>query len=300
MKVGFIGLGGMGKYIALNIVDAGFDLTITDLREKPVHELVERGAHSASTPREVASVCDVVFASLPTNEVSEQVALGPDGVLAGAKKGDIYVDTSTISPGLIRKIGKEAEKVGVDVIDAPVSGGIEQRKAGTLSIMLGGNEDSVAKIRPILESYGTNIFHMGELGSGATIKLVNNFTMAINMVSALEALVLGVKAGLSVDKLKEVISVSSGHSFVFDMMVEGVQNRAIEPEPGNTALMALRTVRKDITFAMDLARDLKVPVFVGTAAAQAWTSAEAQGLEDMENHALIKVLEEMSGVRVRP
>jgi len=221
-------------------------------------------------------------------------------VLAGAKKGDIYVDTSTISPGLIRKIGKEAEKVGVDVIDAPVSGGIEQRKAGTLSIMLGGNEDSVAKIRPILESYGTNIFHMGELGSGATIKLVNNFTMAINMVSALEALVLGVKAGLSVDKLKEVISVSSGHSFVFDMMVEGVQNRAIEPEPGSTALMALRTVRKDITFAMDLARDLKVPVFVGTAAAQAWTSAEAQGLEDMENHALIKVLEEMSGVRVRP
>lgn len=300
MNVGFIGLGGMGKYIALNILKAGFPLTVCDLRDDPVQELVTLGATAAATPKEAASSAEIILSSLPNDAASDAVALGETGVLSGAKRGSIYIDTSTITPSLIRHIGEQAKTRGVDVIDAPVSGNVRQREAGNLTVMAGGDTAAVARAMPVFEAFGNNIFHVGAIGSGATIKIVNNMTMATNMVSALEAMILGVKAGLTLDKIREVISVSSGGSAVFDMMIDNIQNRGFRPEPGTVSKQALRTVRKDSALALDLARELNVPLFAGAAAAQAWVSAEAKGLGDMEIHALIKVLEETAGVAVQP
>ncbi len=300
MKVGFIGLGGMGKYIALCIQRAGFDLTVCDLRPTPVAALVAAGAKAADNPGAAAAGADIILASLPNEAATEAVAFGEDGVLAAAAPGSIFVETSTISPALVHRIVEAAGAKGIDVVDAPVSGGTRQRMEGTLTIMAGGPEDVVERARPVFTAYGKRIIHVGPSGAGATIKIVNNMTMATNMVSALEAMVLGVKAGLELDKIREVISVSSGGSAVFNMMMEKIQTESYRPEQGTVAKQALHTVRKDVSLALDLAADRDVPLLASAAAAQAWIAAGAKGLGAMEIHALLSVLEEISGVRVQP
>ena len=300
MKVGMIGLGGMGRPIAECILNAGFELTVADLREDPVRELVNLGAGSASTPREVAAAADIVVASLPSNEASEEVALGPDGVLAGAKSGDIYVDTSTISPRVITSIAREFSHGGVEVMDAPVSGGMVQRKEGTLTVMVGGEESTVARAMPVLEAFGGRVIHVGGIGAGATVKLVNNLTMASNEIATMEALVLGVKAGIDVEKLREVVSTSSGGSWIFDMVVDLVLTRSSEPPPGSVASMGMATIIKDTKLAADLAKELSVPLFHGSATAQVWLAGEARGWAEKEHWRLMEYFEELAGVRVRP
>ena len=300
MNVGMIGLGGMGKSIAECILNAGFGLTVADLREKPVQDLVNLGARAAGSPREVASASDIVVASLPSNDASEQVALGADGVLAGAKSGDIYIDTSTISPRIITSIAERFARKGAEAMDAPVSGSMVQRKEGTLTVMAGGEPSTVARAMPVLEAFGGRIIHVGGVGAGAATKLINNLTMASNMVATMEALVLGVKTGLDLEKLREVISASSGGSRVFDMMVENILTRSSEPPAGYGASMGMATIIKDTKLAAELARELSVPLFHGSATAQAWTAGEARGWAEKEHWALMGYFEELAGVRVRP
>ena len=300
MKVGFIGLGGMGKPVAGNIIDAGFEVTINDLRDAPVKELVQRGATQADSAREVAAASDIVLVSLASNQASEEVALGPDGALAGAKPGDIYIDTSTISPKLIRDIAEKAQRMGVEVLDAPVSGSIAQREAGSLTVMVGGKAETLAQARPGLETFGSQIFHVGPIGAGATIKLVNNLTVASNNIAAMEALVLGVKAGLTVDILREVISVSSGASRAFDSMVEQVTTQSAVPQEGNISRQGLHTLIKDVTLASELARDVSVPLLAGSTTTQAYLAGEARGWAGNEHWALMELFEELAQVRVRP
>jgi len=300
MKVGMIGLGGMGKSVAECILNAGFELTVADLREGPVRDLVILGASAASTPREVASAADIVVASLPSNEASEEVALGTDGVLAGTKPGDIYIDTSTISPRVITSIAERFSQAGAEAMDAPVSGGRDQRKDGTLTVMAGGEASTVARAMPVLEAFGGRIIHVGGVGAGAATKLINNLTMASNMVATMEALVLGVKTGLDLEKLRDVISASSGGSRVFDMMVENVMTRSSDPPAGSGAMMGMATIIKDTRLAADLAKELSVPLYHGTATEQAWRAGEARGWADREHWALMEHFEELAGVRVRP
>ena len=290
----------MGRSVAECILNAGFALTVADLREKPVQELVNLGAKAAGTPREVASASDIVVASLPSNEASEEVALGADGVLAGAKSGDIYIDTSTISPRVITSIAERFSRKGVEAMDAPVSGGMVQRKEGTLTVMVGGEASTVARAMPVLEAFGGRIIHVGGVGAGAASKLINNLTMASNMVATMEALVLGVKMGLDLEKLREVISASSGGSRAFDVVVENVLTRNSEPPAGSGASMGMATVIKDTKLAVELAKELSVPLFHGSATAQAWLACEARGWAEKENWALMEHFEELAGVRVRP
>ena len=205
MKVGMIGLGGMGKPVAECILRGGFYLTVADLRQGQVDALVSAGAKSAKTPAEIAAVSDIVVSSLPSNAASEEVALGPNGVLAGAKQGDIYIDTSTISPEVIQLIEAEGAKKGVGVLDAPVSGSGDQRENGTLTVMVGGDVPTFERARPVLEAFGGNIFHVGPLGSGAKIKLINNLVMACNAAACMEGLLLGVKAGLTPQIVHDVL-----------------------------------------------------------------------------------------------
>ncbi|MDE0036904.1 MAG: NAD(P)-dependent oxidoreductase [Gammaproteobacteria bacterium] len=299
MKVGFIGLGGIGKPMAISVARAGFELTVNDLREEPLTDLEQHGARVAGTAREVASASDIVLASLPSNEASVEVALGGDGVLAGASNGEIYIELSTISPKVVRRISREAAEGGVEVLDAPVSGGLAQRREGRLSVMVGGDAATLARARPVLEAIGERIFHVGGTGAGATVKLVNNLLNAIGAVATMEALALGVKAGLSVESMKEVISESSGASRAFDGTVASI-GRSSEPPPGETANMALRTIGKDIRLAVELAGDLGVPLSVGSSALQLYLAGFGHGWADKESWVIMELVEHMSGVRVRP
>jgi len=300
MKVGFIGLGGIGKPMAINIAKSGFDLTVTDLREQPLNELAHYGARVAASAREVSEISDLVLASLPSDLVSEEVALGSNGVLAGAKSGDIYVELSTISPGLVHTIVKKASDKGVAVLDAPVSGGLDQRLDGTLSIMVGGEAKTLSKAMPVFKTFGDKIFHAGGSGAGASVKLVNNMLAGINMVATMEALVLGVKAGLSVETLKEVIGASSGANKVFEGLVDKIYLHSAEPSHGQTANQGLHTIGKDVRLANEMAQNLSVPLLLGSAALQPFLAGLANDWAHKEYWVIMELFEQMSGVRVRP
>lgn len=300
MKVGFIGLGGIGKPMAINIAKSGFDLTVTDLREQPLNELAHYGARVAASAREVSEISDLVLASLPSDLVSEEVALGSNGVLAGAKSGDIYVELSTISPGLVHTIAKKASDKGVAVLDAPVSGGVDQRLEGTLSIMVGGEAKTLSKAMPVFKTFGDKIFHAGGSGAGASVKLVNNMLAGINMVATMEALVLGVKAGLSVETLKEVIGASSGANKVFEGLVDKIYLHSAEPSHGQTANQGLHTIGKDVRLANEMAQNLSVPLLLGSAALQPFLAGLANDWAHKEYWVIMELFEQMSGVRVRP
>ena len=300
MKVGFIGLGGIGKPMAINIAKSGFDLTVTDLREQPLNELAHYGARVAASAKEVSEISDLVLASLPSDLVSEEVALGSNGVLAGAKSGDIYVELSTISPGLVHTIAKKASDKGVAVLDAPVSGGLDQRLDGTLSIMVGGEAKPLSNAMPVFKTFGDKIFHAGGSGAGASVKLVNNMLAGINMVATMEALVLGVKAGLSVETLKEVIGASSGANKVFEGLVDKIYLHSAEPSHGQTANQGLHTIGKDVRLANEMAQNLSVPLLLGSAALQPFLAGLANDWAHKEYWVIMELFEQMSGVRVRP
>ena len=300
MRVGFIGLGGIGLPMARNILRAGFDLTVHDLRDEPVIELCARGAASGQSAKEVAAASDIVLVSLPSNDASRQVVTGADGILAGARAGMIYVELSTISPDVVRWIVDQMSQVGVDVLDAPVSGGLVQREEGSLSIMAGGKFHVLSQARPVLEAFGKRIFHTGDNGTGATVKLINNLLAGINMVSAMEALLLATKAGLRVEVLKEVVSASSGNSGVFQSVVENVMGRAVEPAPGQVPHQGLHTIGKDVRLAADLASDLSVRLPIGSPAVQIFLTGLARGWSNKEYWSIMQILEEMSDVQVRP
>ena len=300
MKIGFIGLGGIGKPMAINIAKSGFDLTVTDLREQPLNELAHYGARVAASAKEVSEISDLVLASLPSDLVSEEVALGSNGVLAGAKSGDIYVELSTISPGLVHTIAKKASDKGVAVLDAPVSGGLDQRLDGTLSIMVGGEAKTLSKAMPVFKTFGDKIFHAGGSGAGASGKLVNNMLAGINMVATMEALVLGVKAGLSVETLKEVIGASSGTNKVFEGLVDKIYLHSAEPSHGQTANQGLHTIGKDVRLANEMAQNLSVPLLLGSAALQPFLAGLANDWAHKEYWVIMELFEQMSGVRVRP
>ena len=300
MKVGFIGLGGIGKPMAINVARAGFDLIVNDLRDQPVAELRGHGARVAASAREVAAAADIVLASLPSNAASEAVALGADGVLAGAEAGDIYVELSTISPEVVHTIAARAAERGVAVLDAPVSGGVEQRREGTLSVMVGGDAAALNRAMPVLQAFGRKIFHVGGSGAGATVKLVNNLLAGINMVATMEALTLGVKAGLSVETLQDVIGASSGGSPMFRSLVERIATRSPEPPPGQVADMGLHTIGKDVKLAVELAQRLDVPLLVGSAAVQPFAAGLARGWGGKELWAIMKIFEELSDTSVGP
>jgi 3-hydroxyisobutyrate dehydrogenase len=294
MKIGFIGLGVMGKSMALNILKAEYDLTVYDVVDKNVNELVSKGAKSGKSPAEVASECDVVMTSLPNSFIVEEVVLGKDGILEGAKSGTIYVDLSSITPKSIRKISDIAEKKGIKVIDAPVSGGAEGAEKGTLTIMVGGSKEIIEKVMPVLSCIGKEIKHVGEVGAGDTIKAVNNLLLGVNMVATAEALVLGKKAGLNPDVMFDIISKSSGGSYALSAKYE----KYISQGNFNPGFM-VDLMYKDLQLAIDTAKDLKYPLMFGNMSQQMFETARAEGLGLEDISSVIKIFEKMAGTEVR-
>ncbi|WP_017751377.1 NAD(P)-dependent oxidoreductase [Clostridium tyrobutyricum] len=286
MKIGFIGLGVMGKNMAENILENGYELNVYDVVEELVEEFGKKGASVCKSPSEVASKSDVIMTSLPNSQIVTNVILGKNGVLQGAKSDAIIIDLSSITPKTIQYIAKEAEKSGVEVVDAPVSGGSIGAKNGTLTIMAGGKKEVVDSVSDILKSIGKTIYYVGSVGSGDTVKLVNNLLLGANMAAVSEALALGIKAGMDPDILFQVISKSSGNSYALTSKYE----KFIKERNFNPGFM-VDLQYKDLQLAIDTAKDLKIPLVIGNLTQQLYEMARSEGMGKEDISALVKVYE---------
>jgi len=293
MNIGFIGIGKMGEPMSNRILEAGYSLIVHDLKKDAAIPLLKKGAKWGNTPKEIAESCQVVFSSLPTPQSVEEVVYGDNGLRMGWKDGDIYVDMSTNSPSIIRKIAEDAKTMGVTVLDPPVSGGTKGAETGTLTIMVGGDPDSINKIEGVLRIMGQKIFPVGDVGCGNVAKLVNNMiSLACNSISA-EGFVLGVKGGIHPQVLWEIISVSTGNNWCMQQYPNTTFKGNFEP--GFRVGLAC----KDIGLALDLGKENAVPLPVGLAVQQDLNDTMTAGFTDKGVDAVILPPEKATGVTVR-
>ena len=289
--VGFIGTGNIGNPMARNLVRAGHQLVVHDRRESASANLVELGARWADTPKAVAEQCRVLFMSLPGPPEVESVMTGPDGVLEGAGPGTVVFDLSSNSPTGIRALAARAREQGVTLLDSPVSGGVGGAEKATLAVMVGGHKPAFDAHRNLLEAIGTNVFYLGDVGAGCTVKLMNNL-LALSIGTLLdEALVVGTKAGIPPETLHQVMSVSSAGP-----LVRGVPRLLAREFDAPTFSLALAA--KDIGLAIGLGRELGVPMPVAAAIEQVYLWAKGAGLGDKNSLATLLLYEQAAGVTV--
>jgi 3-hydroxyisobutyrate dehydrogenase len=294
-KVGFIGLGTMGSRMGRNALRAGYELVVYDIDAKAVKALEKEGAKPARTPREVAEQVDTLLLSVPDSPQVIEVATGADGIAEGAHEGLVVIDHSTVAPVTPQSLEKEFKPLGVTWLDAPVSGGPNGAEAATLTIMVGGDKEAFESRRPLLESMGKNIEYMGESGTGATTKIVNQLAAGIQIIAMCEAFTLGVKAGIDAKRLFEVLRSSSSSCWVMENLIPGVvlTNRlSEEPAPR----FALRLKHKDLRIAVATASALKVPLAAGTLTEQMFAIAEGQGWGNQDHMAVIKLYANYVGI----
>jgi 3-hydroxyisobutyrate dehydrogenase-like beta-hydroxyacid dehydrogenase len=257
MNIGFIGIGAMDGHMSRHILEAGYSLYVHDLKKEASQELINKGAKWADNPKSMAERCEVVLSSLPGPKDVEEVVYGTDGLMAGWKDGDIYVDMSTNSATTMRKIAADARAKGVAVLDAPVSGGTRGAESKRLSIMVGGDGQVLEKVREILDTIGDRIFHVGDIGCGSIAKVVNNMIAFTCNEITVEGFVLGTKAGIDARKLREVVMSSSGSNWSAEHTIPQIFQGDFEP--GFRINLAI----KDISLALALAKEYTVPTPLG-------------------------------------
>ena len=298
MQVGFIGIGVMGRPMALNLLKAEHHVTIYARHpDKPeVLEVINSGAKLAPSPRAVAMASDIVITMLPNSPQVEEVVSGQQGILEGARKGLIIVDMSTIAPAMSRKLAQESSIRGVHLLDAPVSGGSQGAINGTLTIMVGGEREIFEQALPVLGAMGKkeNIFHVGPNGAGEIIKLMNQVLCGAIAAAIAESFTLGIKAGADVDTMAKIIGVSTGASW---QLANQFPLRAFNGsfQPG----FMTDLLHKDLGLALDLAAENTVPVAMLALTRQMYEMARAEGYGRDDYTSLLKVLEQMAGVEVR-
>ena len=294
MNVGFIGLGTMGAPMARNLLGRGHRLIVADVLPAAVASLAAAGASAAATPREVAAGSEIVITMLPDAPDVERVALGPDGIVVGIRAGAVYIDMSTIDPDTTRKVGAAIAAKGASMIDSPVGKTADHAVAGTLTLMVGGADDVVARCRPILDCMGTDFFHCGRLGAGQTMKLINNLLATAVSEASIEALVTGTKSGLTLDTMMSVLRTTMAWN---NALAIALPKRPLAGDfsPG----FMLKLAHKDCRLALDMARKLGVAAPVGLAALASLDEGMRRGLSDDDVGALLKLREEAAGVEVR-
>lgn len=294
MKIGFIGVGAMGKPMATNLLNAGYEVTVYDIDQEAVSQLVAQGAVAATSPVQLAKGKDVVITMLPNFKIVSATMEGPEGVFAGAEQGTVIIDMSSVAPGETKILAAKAEKLGLEYLDAPVSGGVAGAIKGTLTIMVGGPEGTVARVKEIFNVLGKKIYHVGPVGSGDAVKVVNNLLLGVNMAAVAEALILGVKSGLKPKVLYEIISASSGSSYALEAKVPNFILKG-NFEPG----FAIELQYKDLELAVQTGKELRVPLYLTNGAQQVYEAARAAGLGQQDISAVIQLLEKLIGVEVR-
>jgi 2-hydroxy-3-oxopropionate reductase len=292
LKIGYIGLGIMGKSMARNIMKAGFPIVVHNRSRESVNELVSEGAHEAFSPAEVAQQVDVIFTNLPDSPDVELVALGADGIIEGAHEGLIYVDNSTIKPATTRQVGKVLADAGVSMLDAPVSGGDIGALNGSLTIMVGGPADALETVRPVLEAMGTTITHVGALGDGQIAKAANQIMVAAQMVAMGELLILAQKSGADPQKVVQAIKGGAAGCWTLDNKPQRLF--AGNRQPGFKAYMQA----KDLGIVMDTAREYGISLPSAAVHSQLFNAMLEMGMRELDNSAVLGVIEALAGIKL--
>jgi len=287
--VGFVGLGIMGAFMAGNLLEAGHELVVHNRTRTKAERLAQRGARVAASPREVAEGSDVIITMLPGPPQVEEVVAGEDGLLDGAREGSLIIDMSTSSPILARELVRAARNKAVGMLDAPVSGGDVGARDGTLSIMVGGEEDDFERARPLFRVMGETVVHVGGTGAGQVVKACNQIVVALVIEAVAEALVLGSKAGVAPDRVMEVFSGGPASNKVLE--VKGEKFLSHEFTPGGK----VEYHRKDLGIALEAGREYGVTLPVAAFVDQMFGVLEAKGRGGWDHSALLTLLEERSG-----
>lgn len=290
--VGFIGLGNMGRPMAMNLLKHGFSLVVYDIDPNAVEVLLAQGAAHAGSPAEVARTTDRTISMVVTTAQAEAVLAGENGIVHGAGQGHVVLSMSTIDPFVARRLYGQLAAKGIAMLDAPVSGSTEGARSGGLSIMVGGDRATFDACQDLLEAMGSHIFYIGDSGQGLAMKLVNNMLGQINLVAVCEALVLGVKAGLDLQTMYDVVRQSRGNSVQFETRVPKIM--AGDFNPGGTVDISYKDQELETAFA----KQLGVPILLANVSQQVYQMARAAGLNHHDHCAIIQVLERLAGVRV--
>jgi 2-hydroxy-3-oxopropionate reductase len=289
LRVGYIGLGLMGKSMARNILKAGYPLVVHNRSQGVVNELVQEGAIPASSPAEVAAQVDVVFTNLPDSPDVEQVVLGPKGILEGSHPGLIYVDNSTIKPASARMLAERLAESGVLSLDAPVSGGDVGARNGTLAIMVGGSAAALERVMPVFQAMGKTITHVGEAGAGQIAKAANQIMVAAQMVAMGELLLFAQKAGADPQKVVQAIRGGAAQCWALDIkpprLFSGIRT------PGFKA----RLQAKDLAIVIETAREYGAPLPATAVNTQLFNAMLQLGMGELDNSAVVGVLENLAG-----
>ena len=293
LRIGYIGLGLMGKPICRNLLKSGYPLIVFNRSKAVMEELASEGAKTASSPAEVARQVDIIFTNLPDSPDVEKVVLGEGGILEGSHPGLIYVDNSTIKPASARMLAEILADRGIDALDAPVSGGEIGAINGTLTIMVGGSEVALKIALPVLETIGKTITHIGGPGSGQIAKAANQIMVSAQMVAMAELLVFSQKAGADPRKVVEAIKGGSAQCWTLDVKPPRLfyGNRT----PGFKARMQA----KDLNIVLETAREYAIPLPATALGSQLFDAMVAEGMGDQDNSAVIAILEQLAGVTLQ-
>lgn len=294
MKVGFIGLGAMGAPMATRVVKAGFQtFTTYHKRREPADALGLLGASVVSTPAEVARAADVVITVLPADAELKETVLGANGLRHGFSAGKTLIDMTTATAMSLQEVERELAPAGVRVLDAPVSGGTPAAAEGTLTIMVGGDAALLEQYRPLLASMGTRIVHVGPLGQGKVVKMVNQMMAALHVLTIGEAFALGMRCGADAETMYNVIKTSSGYSKMMDLRLPGFL-LAGSFQPG----FKLDLMKKDVNLAIDSARSTGVPLLLTSVAAQIFSAASTAGGGNADFSAAAQFLADLANVNL--
>ena len=294
MIAGFIGLGTMGAPMARNLLAKGHQLVVYDVVPQAVAALAAAGARPAAAPREVAKAVDFIITMLPDSPDVERVALGPDGIVEGIRPGTVYIDMSTIDPGTTRRVGAKIRAKGAEMIDSPVGKTADAAVAGTLTLMVGGPAEVIERCRPLLDCMGTDFFHCGALGAGQTMKLLNNLLAQALGAASTEALVAGVKAGLTLETMMSVLRTTMAWN---NQLAISMPKRSLVGDFAPGFMMKL--AQKDCRLALQMVDSLGVVAPVGRATLAGLDEGIRYGLKDMDVGSILKMREEQAGVTVR-
>jgi 2-hydroxy-3-oxopropionate reductase len=292
-KLGFIGLGIMGKPMAKNLLKAGFNLVVFSRSNGPVEELVKEKALSANSPGEVAEHSEVIITMLPDSPEVEEIILGKDGVIRGTKPGSVVIDMSSINPLVTQEIAKALKEKEVEMLDAPVSGGEIGAIQGTLAIMVGGEKKVFNDCMEIFKAVGKNIVHVGGIGAGGYVKLVNQIIVALNIATVGEAFSLGVKAGLDPQVIYQAIRGGLAGSSVLETKAPMIFGRNFKPG------FKIKLHQKDLKNALSTAKDLGVPLPLTSLVQQILISLMTDGRGDEDHSALATFFEKMAKVEIK-
>jgi len=290
-RIGFIGLGIMGKPMARNLIKAGYEMVVHNRSQGAVYELAAKGATAASSPREVAEASDLVITMLPDSPDVDLVVLGRGGVAEGVRPGMLFIDMSTIAPATTRKVHETLSARGVDALDAPVSGGELGAKDGSLSIMVGGEDAAFQRALPIFQAMGENIVLVGGPGAGQVTKACNQMVVALTIQAVAEALTLAKKSGVDPAKVREALLGGFAQSRILDVHGKRILDRAFQPG------FRIRLHRKDLSIALQTGKEQGVALFATAQVAEMMDALLAQGKGDLDHSAMALLIEELGGVK---